>query len=182
MHAALAALETNANDVDDAADSIEARLAPLLATPRGRLLCLEGGGVGRLLARLKVAAAERGDIRPSRLLPWCRLLRRCCADEESAVAVGLLGGHGVIKRLMGWEVDGEEGEEEMDGAEAVVECAAEIASRCSLVRGGFPLKCVCTCVWLVWTALDLTFYDSLTSMTPRIQHPQNAGPLRGLDP
>lgn len=139
MRAALAALE--ANDSDAAA--IEARLAPLLATFRGRFLCLEGGGVSRLLARLKVAA-ERGETRPSRLLPWCRLLRRCCADEESAVALGLLGGHGVVKRLMGWEVDGEEvGKEEMDAAEAVVECAAEIASRCSLVRGGFPLRCIC---------------------------------------
>lgn len=143
MCAALAALE--ADDADAAA--IEARLAPLLANPRGRFLCLEGGGVGRLLARLKAAAAERGGTWPSRLLPWCRLLRQCCADEESAVALGLLGGHGVVKELMGWEADGGEGgeEEEMDAAEAVVGCAAEIASRCSLVRGGFPLRCVCTC-------------------------------------
>jgi hypothetical protein len=135
MGAALAALETaGAEGAGDAA-SIERHLGPLLGTPRGRFLFLEGGGVGLLLARLRTKAAAS----PSHLLPWCRLLSLCCRDEESAVALGLLGGHPVVKRLMDIEAAlGDAGWQEVEVEAA--ECAAEIASRCSLVRGGFPVR------------------------------------------
>lgn len=127
MRAAVAALAT---DEETDASSIEAQLAPLLGTARGHFLFLERGGVGLLHARLKEAGA-----RFSGLLPWCRLLALCCRDEESAVALGLLGGH---RWLL--DMEGAHDEEEEEAAEAVVECAAEIAGRCSVVRGGFPLR------------------------------------------
>lgn len=137
MNAALGAL---VQDEDTASpSSIEARLAPLLRTARGRFLFLKGGGVGLLLRRLKKEAARP---RPSSLLllPWCRLLALCCRDEESAVALGLMGGHPSVKRLLEIEIEGARDGDEEEAAEAVVECAAGIASRCSLVRGGFPLR------------------------------------------
>ncbi len=155
MRAALAAL-ANGNAAA-LSSSVESRLAPLLDTARGRFLFLEGGGVGLLLARLREAMAASASIRPTGVLPWCRLLGLCCRDEESAVALGLLGGHPWVKRLMGVAAalgdpdDTPEGEEEKEkkkkkkkkeaeAAETVAECAAEIASRCSLVRGGFPMR------------------------------------------
>ena len=147
--------------------------------------------MGLLLAWLRQAmeAGADGDLGVAvrqAVLPLSRLLALCCRDEESAVAVGLLGGHLLIKRLMGlaenFPYQDDEEDEVAAAAEEAAECAAEVASRCSVVRGGFPLRCELSCGWSVsWAGGWHLRTHPILEPTPPPATRQDDRPLRDVD-
>jgi len=120
----------------------ETTLKALLETPRRRFLFLEAGGVAALVNLIK---AHGLDVPlPASLLSLACLLLLCCQDTESAVAVGLLGLHPWLQRVLALDNQEEDGEKD-EAVGTLRECAEKIASRCARVRGGFPLRTLALC-------------------------------------
>lgn len=78
------------------------QLSPFVQTPRGRFLFLEAGGMVTLLTALQqsMTGQSEEDSKNEKTLAICQLLNLVCHDTECAVALGLLGGHRLIRQLL----------------------------------------------------------------------------------
>lgn len=116
-------------------------LRTLLHAPRARLFFLEADGISTLFCQMKAYALT--PCIPETFLSLVNILVICCRDEECAVALGLLGGHAWIQKVLAHE---NKGEEEDDEAWGTLKTYAEmIANHCARVRGGFPLRTLALC-------------------------------------